>query len=444
MESHHDSGSRPLAKLRVQIEEARVLRASKLEERDFPFDEYLNLPEQEQLRLFASVRTHLYASYKRPPTKDEQARMAKVVGCVAANAIVAASEGEAGAGVYYSRDNKTYGSRSPYHPQWLSSRLLKSAIDSLAEAGLLISTLSRPTLVKTDARRSTFGLSQEFLDQLTAVGIDRQSVQRDHDSAPVVFLKKGDLPRQRYDPSDPAVVEKIALLRAYNANLRKQRLGVGGAGAPLTAMEERMNRLYRHFKNSFQEHGRFYGGWWQGTPAARRVCITINGEATVELDYSSCHPRLLYHSLGCELEGDAYAIPEIMEPAENDGMDWAEVRRVVKAVFGHMLNSTKRGGYQKSDAFIGLPPSLSRKDVIIYIERHHKQIARYFYANASLSLMNVDSAICELVLAEGLRAGVTVLPVHDSFIVQSKHEEWLRTVMEDAYNTIVGRSPVIT
>ena len=75
--------------------------------------------------------------------------------------------------------------------------------------------------------------------------------------------------------------------------------------------------------------------------AARRASITINGEATVELDYSSCHPRLLYHSLGCELEGDAYAIPEIMEAAENDGMDWAEVRRVVKAVFGHMLNSTK-------------------------------------------------------------------------------------------------------
>lgn len=444
MESDHDSGTRPLTKLRLEIEEARVLRASKSEERDFPFDEYLNLPEQEQLRLFAMVVGALYEGNERVPSKAVQARMAKVVGCVVANAIVAMNEQPADAAVYYSRANTTYSSRSPYYPEWMSSRLLKKAIDSLANAGLLISNLARPTLVKTDSRRSTFALSQEFVAQLTEIGVDRQSVQRDDESAPVVFLKKGELTHQKYDPRDPAVVEKIAFLRAYNANLREQHLGVRGEGPPLTAKEERKNRIYRHFKNSFQEHGRFYGGWWQGTSAARRASITINDEATVELDYASFHPRLLYHLQGCELECDAYDIPEIMEAAANDGMDWAEVRPVVKAVFCHMLNSKRRGGYQRSEAFDGWPPSLSRKDGIALIERRHKGIAKYFYSGQSLSLMNLDSEICELVLRCGLHDGVVILPVHDSFIVQAEHEEWLSAVMDEAYAEITGRYPVIT
>ena len=45
-------------------------------------------------------------------------------------------------------------------------------------------------------------------------------------------------------------------------------------------------RLVRIFNNSsFEQGGRYYGGWWQGIPGDWRTFITINSKRTVQLDY---------------------------------------------------------------------------------------------------------------------------------------------------------------
>lgn len=50
-------------------------------------------------------------------------------------------------------------------------------------------------------------------------------------------------------------------------------------------------------RGSMERGGRFYGGvWWQFIPSEYREFITINGLATVEIDFSELHPRLLYMS----------------------------------------------------------------------------------------------------------------------------------------------------
>lgn len=47
------------------------------------------------------------------------------------------------------------------------------------------------------------------------------------------------------------------------------------------------NRIYRVFNNqSFDEGGRFYGGWWQRVPSDYRKFITINWVPTRELEYT--------------------------------------------------------------------------------------------------------------------------------------------------------------
>jgi hypothetical protein len=71
-------------------------------------------------------------------------------------------------------------------------------------------------------------------------------------------------------------------------------------------------RLYRVFNNgSFDEGGRFYGGWWQQVPGDKRKFITINGRTTFEYDYSYLHPAMLYAELGLPLADDAYEIEGI-------------------------------------------------------------------------------------------------------------------------------------
>ena len=42
---------------------------------------------------------------------------------------------------------------------------------------------------------------------------------------------------------------------------------------------------------------------------AERQRITINGEPTVEIDFSSFHPTLAYAECGLPLPADAYRIP---------------------------------------------------------------------------------------------------------------------------------------
>ena len=75
--------------------------------------------------------------------------------------------------------------------------------------------------------------------------------------------------------------------------------------------------LYRVFTDtSFTRGGRFYGGWWQNIPSRLRPFITINGKETVELDYSSMHPRMLYAHIGMECPDEPYDVG--LDPEHRD------------------------------------------------------------------------------------------------------------------------------
>ncbi|MEQ9071545.1 MAG: hypothetical protein RLO18_32720, partial [Gimesia chilikensis] len=68
-------------------------------------------------------------------------------------------------------------------------------------------------------------------------------------------------------------------------------------------------RLVRIFNNgSWDQGGRFYGGWWQNIPSEYRLHLMLNGKHTCEVDYSGMHVALLYAEVGAEYAGDAYDI----------------------------------------------------------------------------------------------------------------------------------------
>ena len=47
-------------------------------------------------------------------------------------------------------------------------------------------------------------------------------------------------------------------------------------------------------KSSWEQNGRFNGGWWQRITSDYRKDIFINDEPNVEIDYSSLHAVLVY------------------------------------------------------------------------------------------------------------------------------------------------------
>lgn len=407
---------------------------------DVPFDEFLNVSEERQNNLEAWIAPMLDGGRKRA----RKAKVGPLLGCICANAIVAMETGGPGARVQYSRAKTSYVGETIYKPKFLTSKQLVGTVDGMISAGLLVGRTGDRGSPGRELKQSTYWPTSLLLDGMRDQGVTAASTERSGE-APVVFLFDQKRSLQSYDAAALEVASKIANVRAYNTFIAAQTLALNlPADASVTpAPNLRATSLRRQFNGSFDEHGRFYGGWWQNFPKDARRFITINGAATVELDYASFVARVLYHQERIDYVEDAYEIPEIKAASEADGMAWEEVRPVVKQVFAYMLNAKSRGGHMGSDAFIGLPASISRKDAMAAVERAHAPIKDHFFKQEALVLMKLDSDICEAVIMAGVEASITVLPIHDSFIVDVKHEDWLRNQMIKAYQDKLGFDPII-
>jgi hypothetical protein len=185
-------------------------------------------------------------------------------------------------------------------------------------------------------------------------------------------------------------------------------------------------RLHRVFNGSFEQGGRFYGGWWQGVPRAARPFITINGEPTRELDYAGLHLAMLYAKIGEPLHGDPYAL---------DGIHH-DHRKLIKITLMKMINAKKpRIALPRG---MPLPPNVAWKDLQEAIALKHAAIATYFRSGEGLRLQRLDAEVAEDVMLSMMDRGVLALPIHDSFIVDYRHTEVLQREMLRAYRERLG------
>ena len=186
--------------------------------------------------------------------------------------------------------------------------------------------------------------------------------------------------------------------------------------------------LYRIFNNgTFDQGGRFYGGWWEAIPSEYRKYVTIDSKWTVEIDYSSLHPSILYAIEGLDLPEDAYQIEGVKD------------RSMVKQAFARLLNGKKTfltpEGYDEEK--IGLP----WKDLLHALEEKHQPITKYFRTGYGNQLMFMDAQCAERIMLHFAAMDVPCLPVHDSFIIHHAYADELRDVMIDAYRTAFTNTP---
>ena len=124
-------------------------------------------------------------------------------------------------------------------------------------------------------------------------------------------------------------------------------------------------QLHRVFNNrSWDDGGRFYGGWWQVIPKEFRQHITINGKATVEVDFSGMHVEMLYSMVGTRLEGDAYSIPGLTAD-----------RNLVKRTFNKLLNA--EGRMRVDQEFDASVIGMTWRQFLGRIRDHHQPIQHY-------------------------------------------------------------------
>jgi hypothetical protein len=412
---------------------------------DRRFDEYLYVSDEKIDSLIDWLEPICEATRiekgigKRRRKRSDWIRFLRSLGLVVANALMASHP--EWRSVYYSRKLETYSKRGVYHPDWLRSKALVNTIDLLAECGMLQLKAGNPKIENDIARQSTFKATDELLAGLAEIGISHTDVRHDTQNAPVLVLKDTDKKLVPYDPESQE--NEIKCIRWFNNFIRSQTLdfqlregewerACGENPRPFPDLKQ--TALYRVFNNNnWSEGGRFYGGWWQTCPSELRSRITINDEATVELDYSGFLARALYHEEEFEYLDDPYLIPEIWEACIASGEDWETIRPSIKLMLVALINcdaDDKIGGITG----LKLPKGITRKKAYELIEAHHPAIAHKFRSGAGLCMMWKESSICQQTLLEGVQARIPVLPIHDSYIVQDRYAGWLRDRMEINYS----------
>jgi hypothetical protein len=244
--------------------------------------------------------------------------------------------------------------------------------------------------------------------------------------------------------------QHVAAVR--NKGVNSHANGIDPYAGDLTALS-----LYRVFTGNWKRGGRLYGGWWMHLPKAERSLLTIDGEATAELDFGRLHPTLLYAREGLPLNVDPYSF---------NGHGGDQFRNMGKRTFSRLINSksnrkltTKRGGqapifslaikrdYTRIRAnpedIAALPTGMTFAAYVRLLTSHIAPIARWFGSDTGLTLQREDSDLAMRILSMLDQAGIVALPIHDSFIVKRSDVAYLRMAMTQCFKDSYSFDPII-
>lgn len=253
---------------------------------------------------------------------------------------------------------------------------------------------------------------------------------RDHDGSPM--------------PADVAASAKV--LRDYNDFIGGHDLtlpdqawhdllklvikgGTNGKGEKLHRgyCESRIY-LTRRFAETYERGGRLYDGFWQNMPKVIRSQLLIDGQTTVELDFSRIHPTLLFADKGRALDRDPYVVPGYNIPTEG-----------AKVTFNRLLNARRKIQFRsKEDApwFQSAEAFNAYRDAMI---EHLSPIAGSFQSDQGARLQKKDSDLVLAIIQQCLSSNIPVYPVHDSFIVRECDKSYVESVMISHFKHIFGQ-----
>jgi hypothetical protein len=230
--------------------------------------------------------------------------------------------------------------------------------------------------------------------------------------------------------------------RSYNQSLKKTKIVLKKCKAVNEYLYDhsvpyKEKEYYRVFNENFKRGGRFYGPWWlHHIPSELRQYILINGNKTVERDYSSLIIHQIYNELGLNYyeentySPDPYILKDVA-PSE---------RKLNKAIIQISLNCRNFDGLD--GALIGefrkgnLKGKKPKKEETIrrlnIFREMNPKISRYVYSNCASRFQFQDSEIARSIINKCMYRLIPVLCVHDSFIVEYTHSNFIVDTMNSA------------
>jgi hypothetical protein len=200
-------------------------------------------------------------------------------------------------------------------------------------------------------------------------------------------------------------------------------------------VKESLHRVFNRM--SFECNGRAYGALHQKLPRGLRPFIHINGQQTVEIDYSAYHILMLYHLEGIDYPDDPYTAcggPEMRKAfkiASLIGINAPSIRKAYRAIMAKFKEEN-------------IPlPMVERplKHLIDTFKAKHGPIAGSICSDVGIELQNIDSHIMNSILMRLMDMGVLGLSVFDSVIVVEEFAEIARGIMIEEYEKVFGFKP---
>ena len=195
--------------------------------------------------------------------------------------------------------------------------------------------------------------------------------------------------------------------------------------------------IRRIYSKELDQSGRFYHGY-SGCPSKYRKLITFDGEPTVELDYQSSQVHVAYSMNGLNawnfISGDPY-VPPNADPKH---------RSIYKALLTRSFTVTNPIASVRGDNDLKTR-GLNLSNMLVEIWQMHHHIGAYRNEEAHKTITYQESRICLKVIELCNEKNITVLPIHDSFVVKKQHRDALEAIMSKAYELLDFQSePKVT
>jgi len=317
---------------------------------------------------------------------------------------------------------------------------IRDALRWLIEEGFLIKAagLTRPKKKGSNERNwlpSAYKLSSKWLAEIAAAPLSDPSLIHRNPLVEYWLLRKTEYVRGKkkkfaIKPTDEQLELHSAVLEATNQTLSAYDDFMASAAttigsSPVHPSQLSLTRIFS--KGSFELGGRLYAPIQNYTKQTRKY-FYLNGEPTIEIDYSSIHPHMLYHRKGLDFDGD--------DPYAIEGFD----RDDVKVAFNVMLNKEAVGANKSVAKTISknLDCDIDTAEALeTAIQTLHSPIAHHFNTGVGLTLQRRDSDIALLVINTFVNElNRPIICVHDSFIVSVRDTESLILAMNDSYKTV--------
>lgn len=395
-----------------------------------------NVVKRREIGLADSMIDYLVQRFQRESglQRLDSNYRSRVVPAVLTNLLLAHKSGKQ---VIYSRDRNRANSLNLRFIDWLTdAELITNHVQPKQAGGNRL----RSWMCATPALAALFNLPEPW------------GLTLSRDFKPVVYrVRDGD---KWVDAAPPekfrrAIAEAGKFVRRYNEAI--ERVAVSYAGRyPIACF------LHRIFNGAMDQGGRLYGGQHETMPKEYRKHIQINGEATVELDYSALHPNLLLWLTESPECADPYS-----RIAEEAGLS----REAVKALMLRLINANAEADFcrtvtrsgnpeekakvardsaQAFEGFIeGVPSAYTGGEFIEAVTRAFPTFSGVIGSGIGLTLQHHDSEIMADILTRCLDAGFIGLPVHDSVIVPISRQDEARRFMADAYADRTGGRSIL-